>query len=291
MLCAAAAVRGRAAGTARRRAFAAVQTTPGRTPPGRPPLLLVLDLDETLVRVCCEGVHHNRSLPRVDFRVMVDVGEPPKTTSFDCGVAMRPGLESFLEWIQERRDAGMVEGPWLYTTATANITKAVLRRIDPGGKIFRMRVLTREACVPVRMPGFFLKDLGRVPSEAGCQSLRRRVLVDNNPVSCIMNPESSVLVRDWLGNDPADAELERVRSVIDTMVEREQALEEEDSGDYVSHLSQLIPGHATFRERLQELGLRLDASPPTEVKSLRSAMKSAMAECMDIKRELLGAAP
>ena len=26
------------------------------------PLLLVLDLDETLVRVCCTGVHHNRNL-------------------------------------------------------------------------------------------------------------------------------------------------------------------------------------------------------------------------------------
>lgn len=254
-------------------------------------MLLVLDLDETLVRVRCKGVHRTRPLSRVDFRVMVDVGKPPTTTSYDCGVAVRPGLESFLQWIQDRRDAGMLEGPWLYTTASQDMTKAVLRKIDPGGKVFRMRVLTRSACTPTRMPGFFLKDLGRVPSEGGCQSVRRRVLVDNNPVSCIVNPESSVLVRDWLGDDPADAELERVRSVIDTMVEQEQTVEEEDPGDYASHLSRLIPGHATFRERVQELGSRLNASPPTEVKNLHSAMKAAMAECMDMKRELLGAAP
>ncbi|CAE7663389.1 RAD5B [Symbiodinium pilosum] len=54
---------------------------------------LVLDLDETLVRVCCKGVHHNRNLRVVDFRVPIDVGALPKATTYDCGVALRPGLE------------------------------------------------------------------------------------------------------------------------------------------------------------------------------------------------------
>lgn len=247
--------------------------------------MLVLDLDETLIRVCCDGVHHNRQLGQVDFRLPIDVGLRPKVSTFDCGVSIRPGMERFLDWIQDRREAGLIEGPWIYTTSTPNYTKALLRRIDPGGKIFAMRVLTRDACSPSRLPGFFLKDLGRVPPKEDSGAAQRKLLVDNNPVSFVINPENSVLVRDWLGDNPDDTELDRVCELLEAVVQGRKA------DDYAGHLSELIPGHELFRQRLQVLGAQLDSEPPSEVDQLRSALRAVSAECHDIKLALLGAAP
>ena len=31
-------------------------------------------------------------------------------------------------------------GPWIYTTSTPTYTKALMRHVDPGGKVFAMRV-------------------------------------------------------------------------------------------------------------------------------------------------------
>jgi len=262
-------------------------------------LLLVLDLDETLIRVCCDGVHHNRKLDNVDFKVPIEVGAPPKAVSFSCGVAVRPGLQKFLDWVQERKRDGVIEGPWIFTTSTPNYTKALLRHIDPGGQIFAMRVLTRDACTPSRLPGFFLKDLSRVPSTdtqggSGDGELRRRVLIDNNPVSCVLNPESSMLVRDWLGDNTMDNELQRVRETLDAILEsnaQSSTAANQEVSDYAGQLMALTPGHDRFSDRLKVLQEKLDASPPAEVSELRGAMRAVGAECNSIKEELLGAAP
>eukprot|EP00930_Biecheleria_cincta_P022645 TRINITY_DN16514_c0_g1_i1.p1 TRINITY_DN16514_c0_g1~~TRINITY_DN16514_c0_g1_i1.p1 ORF type:complete len:289 (-),score=31.76 TRINITY_DN16514_c0_g1_i1:22-888(-) len=264
-----------------------------------PRLLLALDLDETLVRVCCEGVHHNRKLDSVDFRVPVEVGAPPKAATFSCGVAVRPGLQKFLDWVRKRQRDGVIEGPWIFTTSTPNYTKAVLRHIDPGGRIFAMRVLTRDACTTSRLPGFFLKDLSRIPTidaqgGGGSDELRRRVLVDNNPVSCVVNPESSMLVRDWLGDNAVDNELQRVQETLDAILESNAqnfANADQVVSDYAGQLMALTPGHDRFSDRLKVLKEKLDAFPPAEVSELRSAMRAVGAECNSIKQELLGAAP
>jgi len=263
--------------------------------PRQRPLVLALDLDETLVRVCCKGVHHNRKLDQVDFEVLVDVGEPPKHMTFECGVALRPGLGRFFQWIQDRRREGLIEGPWIFTTSTPNFTKAILRKIDPGGHIFSMRVLTRQACIPTRMPGFLLKDLASVPCKESVAD-RRKVLVDNNPVSCILNPDNAVLVRDWLGDNPEDGELARVRHLLDVVVKGKGeggigCPSEEDANDYAGRLARLTPGHGKFLERLKALGSGLEADAPEEVPLLRSALKAISAECQEMKRDLLGAAP
>lgn len=261
-----------------------------------PPLLLILDLDETLVRVACEGVHDSRRLDHVDFWVSVELGLPPQRQAFRCAVARRPGLDAFLEWVKDRRSAGVIEGPWIFTTAVPNFTKAILKEIDPGGHIFAMRVLTRAACTVPKMPGVFLKDLGRVPSALGqgsCQDARRKVLVDNSPISCVLNPDNAVLVRDWLGGDVGDVELERVRFLLDAAVEGAAAQPpcSPEAADYAGRLRELIPRHAGFRVRLQELGTRLDSAVPQEPAQLRAALRMVSAECHDIKRDLLGAAP
>jgi hypothetical protein len=252
--------------------------------------LLILDLDETLVRVACKDVHRNRNLERVDFNVLVEV---PQHGAFDCGVALRPGLDDFFGWIKERRSAGAIEGPWIFTTATPNFVKAILRKIDPGGSIFGMRVLARGACTPTRMPGYLLKDLSRIRSsyKSGLD-YQRKVLIDNSPISCIHDPGNSVLVRDWLGSNAHDTELARVQSLIDRAFDQVASQAKEDTSvNYAGCIASLMPGNAQFQKRLQEFGSKLNGDVPKEVDKLRTVLRVLSSECNDIKRELLGAAP
>jgi len=159
-----------------------------------------------------------------------------------------------------------------------------------------MRVLTRDICTPSKLPGFFLKDLSRIPSaeSQGSDELRRRVLIDNNPVSCVLNPESSMLVRDWLGESVVDNELQRVQETLDAMLEnnaRTCTHADDVVSDYAGQLMALTPGHDRFSHRLKVLQQQLDASPASEVSELRAAMRAVAAECNSIKKDLLGAAP
>jgi len=262
--------------------------------PLRPPLLLILDLDETLVRVACKDVHKNRNLERVDFNVLVEVASSPKQTlTFDCGVAVRPGLDTFFRWIKERRNAGAIEGPWIFTTATPVFVKAILQKIDPGGTIFGLRILARGSCTPTRMPGYLLKDLSRIRSSwKDSLDYQRKVLIDNSPISCIHDPGNSVLVRDWLGSNSHDTELARVQSLLDRALDQRSSQAGEDTSvNYAGCVASLMPGHAQFQKRLQEFGTKLNGDVPKEIDELRTMLRMLTAECNDIKRELLGAAP
>ncbi|CAK9066084.1 unnamed protein product [Durusdinium trenchii] len=107
-----------------------------------------------------------------------------------------------------------------------------MRHVDPGGKVFAMRVLTRDQCTPCQVPGFFLKDMSLIRSKMDgddSNSLQRRILVDNNPVSCVLHPSGSVLVRDWLGDAEEDQELERLQKLL-------EALLQDSQGDYAARL-------------------------------------------------------
>ncbi|CAK9062135.1 Uncharacterized protein SCF082_LOCUS32429 [Durusdinium trenchii] len=177
--------------------------------------------------------------------------------------------------------------PWIYTTSTPNYTKALMRHVDPGGKVFAMRVLTRDQCTPCQVPGFFLKDMSLIRSKMDgddSNSLQRRILVDNNPVSCVLHPSGSVLVRDWLGDAEEDQELERLQKLL-------EALLQDSQGDYAARLAQMTRGFQSWRTRLKALGELLEKTPPSEADGLRSIFRDVSRECNDMKRELLGAAP
>lgn len=249
-------------------------------------MVLVLDLDETLVRVRCQGVHRT-VLKKADFHVSVNLAQPPKQKIFECAVAVRPGLDKFFDWIKERRAAGVLEGPWIFTTASTKYTKEILKEIDPGGRVFGMRVLTRQACSAANLPGFLLKDLNVVPPRKDAE-VSRKLLVDNNPISHVLFPGNSVLLRDWLGDNPEDSALTDVMATLDRVISDPDG---SGTGNYAEALGRAVPGHGVFQARLKGLAERLDAPLPEDLASLRTLLKSVSSECQDIKRELLGAAP
>ncbi|CAJ1397494.1 unnamed protein product [Effrenium voratum] len=132
-------------------------------------------------------------------------------------------------------------------------------------------------------------DMSLIPSKLEdaslAERLRRRILVDNNPVSCVLHPTGSVLVRDWLGEGAEDQELLRVQKIL------EAVLQADTEGDYAACLARATGGFNSWSARLQALGERLDGAPPTEADELRRIFREVSRECNDMKRELLGAAP
>lgn len=249
------------------------------------PLILVLDLDETLLRSKVEWEHPRRKLAWVDVRVYLQ--------GIQCSACFRPGLGDFLDWIRIRREAGLIEGPWVFSAGARVFVDAMVREMDPSGDLFGDRVLSKDSCTPLRYPWpWVLKDLSKIPFGAGdvaargAANLARTVLVENSSLSCMMFPNNALLVHDWLGNTSEDKELARVSALIDGLIQREA---EDVTGSYADRLAR-APGHAEFRTRLAQLVQRLEAPAPTAAE-LRDARRKVLLEAQAAKEPLLGLCP
>eukprot|EP00928_Gymnodinium_smaydae_P022654 TRINITY_DN18960_c0_g1_i2.p1 TRINITY_DN18960_c0_g1~~TRINITY_DN18960_c0_g1_i2.p1 ORF type:complete len:293 (-),score=29.06 TRINITY_DN18960_c0_g1_i2:89-967(-) len=213
-----------------------------------PPLILLLDLDETLLRPKFPTApeHAHRKMDKADFEVNVDVGD-----GVSCLLSMRPGLAEFFDWIRVRRSEGVLEGPWLFAQGKQPYIDAVLPVVDPDGDIFSTRILAHEACTQVKTPGYVLKDLHRVPCDSaeGETRVPQMILVDNNPVSAFLHPRNTFVVRDWKADREDDVELARVSATLDALIADSADL----GGDYASKLAQMTPGHGNFCKQLNTL--------------------------------------
>ncbi|CAK0894039.1 unnamed protein product [Prorocentrum cordatum] len=128
---------------------------------GVQPLVLLLDLDETLLRPRIPQVH-KYDLASVDLSITIPVND-----GVHCDLSLRPGLARFFEWIRERRRAGRLEGPWLFAQGHSAYVTAVLAELDPEKDIFSDRVLSKDdACTPTKTP-WVLKDLTKVACSGG----------------------------------------------------------------------------------------------------------------------------
>lgn len=95
----------------------------------------------------------------------------------------------------------------VYTAALESYARPVLNCIDPTGSLLPIR-LFRSSCRAVN--GAFLKDLsGALQSD----DLSRVVLVDNNPLSFVCQPNNGVLVTSFY-NDASDTALSAVLDLI-----------------------------------------------------------------------------
>lgn len=237
------------------------------------PLILVLDVDETLWRSHVPGVHKHKPPAKFDFKVEINAGGERMTSaptawtsstssssqadsetkeqgrqSKTCHVTLRPGLKKFFNWIVERRSQGVLEGPWIFTQGSSRYLNAVIPQIDPDGEVFGDRILTRGACLRMQSPWPWVhKELTQVPCGIGEQARTERViLVENNVMSCLLYPDNGFMVHDWTGDNAFDRELRRVSTVLDDVLS-------EPSGDYASRLAAITPGHQHFREEMAHL--------------------------------------
>ncbi|CAK0821381.1 unnamed protein product, partial [Prorocentrum cordatum] len=186
-------------------------------------------------------------------------------------VSLRPGAAEFVEWLsqacgrqtegekmesqkgeEDEREKGRVD--WsgkfyapgielaVYTAGTPAYARQTLAgKGQPGtwvearlGLGHLDRVLFRDECVPFGLP--ITKDLTKLRCD-----LSRVVLVDNDARNFWLQADNGLLVSDWVGRDPSDRELCRVRAVLEELA---------DAGDVRATLSSLRCGPPPWQGRL-----------------------------------------
>ncbi|KAL7683508.1 putative FCP1 domain, HAD superfamily protein [Plasmopara halstedii] len=171
-----------------------------RTPSER--IALVLDMDECLVHSKFQNeVEYRQSEYRPEkineysdsFEIVMNDGER-------AVVNKRPGLDRFLE------EAVKHYNIYVFTAGLEAYGKPILDALDPRGNLFAGRFY-RESCK--QRNGMFLKDLNVVRGG----DLSRVILVDNNPVSFLMQPSNGIPVPSFY-DDPSDRMLESLTKVL-----------------------------------------------------------------------------
>ena len=211
--------RGRGRSTKVHPAAAAACTVVEAMPPHPPAplekLLVVLDMDDTLIHTTFMDSPMASRPPRrgtQSFPIVLDDGER-------ASVARRPGLHEFLAAASEKFDLA------LFTAAEYGYAAEVLAVIDPGGRFIpeERRFYRRDCfkvgpryvkdlrvvlarCFPERCFG----DFANVDPNArvdNCDLLMKRVvLVDDNPWSFAPQPHNGIPVKKFV-DDPSDGEL------------------------------------------------------------------------------------
>ena len=178
-------------------------------------LVVVLDMDECLIHSqflqgpgakYAHQVKRNGALGEstVDtFNVTLPDGELVR-------VHERPHLHDFLAKVSEKYETHV------FTAAMEVYAKPVLKQLDPHGKIFT-KCWYRESCTLDSNVGAYVKSLDFA---WGGDQLKRTVLVDNNPLSFLANPENGILVSSFY-NDPKDTTLPAVLGLLDELHEEE----------------------------------------------------------------------
>jgi CTD small phosphatase-like protein 2 len=131
-------------------------------------------------------------------------------------INLRPGLREFLCRVTQRFETHV------FTAAGKSYADLVLNHLDPKGLLFAgrwyrdscMEIVNRIRVKPIlRLPIF--SDRGATTAWDGSPhneqhpALRRVVLVDNNPMSFLANPDNGILVESFT-NNPCDRDLETV---------------------------------------------------------------------------------
>lgn len=155
------------------------------------PMLLILDLDETLV-------HATRELP----------GDLVIEGYF---LHTRPGLDTFLDYALDTFDVGV------WTSAGRGYASQVLEHIlpDPGALAF---FYAHEQCTrrydPELQTSYWIKNLDRLKRRG--HRLEQTLMVDDSPRKLERHYGNLIRIRGWEG-DPADRELERLRLYLEEL--------------------------------------------------------------------------
>jgi Dullard-like phosphatase family protein len=167
---------------------------PPPLPAVRRRMLLVLDVDETLV--------HASFTPEKPFDVKITIeldGEKG-----DIFVAFRPHLFTFLEFIAPLFEVA------IFTASQSCYAEQLMDHIDPDGRLGRLR-LFREHCTEIS--GGRVKDLSLLG-----RSLDRIALVDNSPVTYLFQPRNAIPIKSWF-EDPRDVELLKLMPMLQELAQ------------------------------------------------------------------------
>ena len=184
-------------------------------------LVVVLDMDECLIHsqflsgssgptFAHQTARSDSSLIWLDPSTSVDTFHTMLPNGEIVYVSQRPYLLEILKDVSERYETH------LFTAATEVYAKPVLEVLDPDGSIFT-QCWFRDSCTLNSNLGAYVKNLGHT---WGGEQLKRTVLVDNNPLSFIANPENGILVSSFY-DDPHDTALPRVLDLLEELEDQD----------------------------------------------------------------------
>ncbi|KAL3910103.1 MAG: hypothetical protein SGILL_007822 [Bacillariaceae sp.] len=202
-------------------------------------MVVVLDMDECLIHsqfLQGPGAKYAHQVRRANGAALgqssVDTFNITLPDGETVRVHERPHLHDFLREVSSKYETH------IFTAAMEVYAKPVLKVLDPHGDIFT-KCWYRESCQLDSNVGAYVKNLGFCWDE---EKLKRTVLVDNNPLSFLSNPENGILVSSFY-NDHKDTTLpavmdllheldghEDVRPVLDERFRLRQALDELSRG-------------------------------------------------------------
>mmetsp|Transcript_7438 Transcript_7438/g.20999 ORF Transcript_7438/g.20999 Transcript_7438/m.20999 type:complete len:240 (-) Transcript_7438:1727-2446(-) len=175
------------------------------------PVHLVWDLDNTLVcslALMEEGKPATAaaSLPPEAYFDQIDDdfpfdGEEPNTRTF-----WRPGAKAALQFLS------LFTSQHVYTAAQASYTENILRRLDPGSKMFKS--VTHRDLVPhhdYHSGAPIGKDLARVPALSTEGQLARAILLDDRVYNFTPQPGNGLHVQPYEDVSRASQEWEMAR--------------------------------------------------------------------------------
>lgn len=120
-------------------------------------------------------------------------------------VNVRPGLREFLQKVCSKYETH------IFTAAVPLYADQVLNTLDPDQTLFAGRWY-RDSCSYDAQQQALVKDLNKLPFS----QLDRVVLVDNNPLSFLANPNNGILVSSFY-NDADDVSLNHVWSLLEAL--------------------------------------------------------------------------
>ena len=217
-------------------------------------LVVVLDMDECLIHsqfLQGPGARFTHQVQRtgslgdssVDiFSIRLPDGEQVR-------VHERPHLHDFLARVSEKYETH------IFTAAMEVYAKPVLKMLDPHNRIFT-HCWYRESCDFDENLGAYVKNLDPVWG----QNLKRTVLVDNNPLSFLANPDNGILVSNFY-NDPKDVTLPAVLDLLDELDNEEDVRPVLDARFGLKRALKDLGRGRPFARPNQQLDLHQDEDP------------------------------
>jgi CTD small phosphatase-like protein 2 len=214
--------------------------------------VVVLDLDECLIHSQFVQGHAGANYAHQVFRSDHDQSPDEKSSSGNffkislpdgelVRVHERPYLQEFLQNVSEKYETH------IFTASMEVYARPILNALDPHGTIFSS-CRFRESCTVDSDMKAYVKNL---EFAWGGDQLKRTVLVDNNPLSFMDNPENGILVSNFY-NDPNDTTL---LTVLDLLEDLESEQDVRPLLDARFGLKQFLKGlrrHQRSRQRRQQ---------------------------------------
>ncbi|KAL3927760.1 MAG: hypothetical protein SGBAC_012948 [Bacillariaceae sp.] len=181
-------------------------------------MVVVLDMDECLIHsqfMQGPGARYAHQVRQTrgwqeDHSQSVDTFEIFLPGGESARVHERPFLHDFLQAVSEKYETH------LFTAGMEVYATPIIKRLDPHGTIFT-DCWYRDSCVMDPTLGAYVKDLDFA---WGGDQLKRTVLVDNNPLSFLANPDNGILVSSFF-KDPSDKTLLAVQDLLHTLDQEE----------------------------------------------------------------------